>query len=60
MKCSFCSSNIPKGTGKMFIRTNGEIFYFDRSKCEKNFLMGREKKKLKWTNPTKKKVNKKE
>lgn len=54
MKCSFCSVNIPKGTGKMFVKNTGEIFYFNGSKCEKNFFMGREKKKLKWTKTEKK------
>ena len=54
MKCTFCGSDIPKGTGKMFVRNTGEIFYFDKSKCEKNFFMGREKKKLKWIRTEKK------
>ncbi len=54
MKCTFCSANIAKGTGKMFVKKTGEIFYFDKSKCEKNFFMGREKKKLKWTKTEKK------
>jgi len=54
MKCTFCSVNITKGTGKMFVKNTGEIFYFDKSKCEKNFFMGREKKKLKWTKQEKK------
>ena len=30
MKCTFCNSNIPKGTGKMFVKNTGEIFYFDK------------------------------
>lgn len=54
MKCSFCGTNITKGTGKMFVRNTGEIFYFDKSKCEKNYFMGREKKKLKWAKLEKK------
>ena len=58
MKCSFCGSNIPKGTGKMFVKNTGEIFYFDKSKCEKNFFMGRDKKKLKWAKAEKKSVKK--
>ena len=58
MKCTFCGSNIQRGTGKMFVKNTGEIFYFDKSKCEKNFFMGREKKKLKWTKPKKKPVRK--
>ena len=49
MKCSFCSSNIGKGTGKMFVRLDGGIQYFCSSKCEKNSRMGRVAKKLKWT-----------
>jgi large subunit ribosomal protein L24e len=49
MKCSFCGKTIKTGTGKMFVKNTGEIYYFDSSKCEKNFLMGREPKKLKWT-----------
>jgi len=43
-----------KGTGKMFVKNTGELFYFDKSKCEKNFFMGREKKRLKWTKQEKK------
>lgn len=43
-----------KGTGKMFVKNTGELFYFDKSKCEKNFFMRREKKKLKWTKQEKK------
>lgn len=49
MKCSFCSLNIPKGTGKMFVQSNGTVHHFCSSKCEKNFGMGRVPKKLKWT-----------
>jgi large subunit ribosomal protein L24e len=49
MKCSFCGSNIKLGSGKMFVKNDGTIYYFDSSKCEKNFLMGRKSKKIKWT-----------
>lgn len=38
MKCSFCSTQIEKGTGKMFVKIDGKIFYFCSSKCEKNQL----------------------
>jgi len=48
MKCSFCSKTIPKGTGKMFVKTTGEILYWCSSKCEKNYMLGRKAKKLKW------------
>ncbi|TAL47402.1 50S ribosomal protein L24e [archaeon] len=48
MKCSFCSRNIPKGTGKMFVKRTGEIFYFCSSKCQRNQKLRRSSKKLKW------------
>ncbi len=38
----------------MFVRNTGEILYFDKSKCEKNHFMGREKKNFKWTKQEKK------
>jgi large subunit ribosomal protein L24e len=49
MKCSFCGSNFKPGTGKMFVKNDGTIYLFDKSKCEKNFFMGRESKKRKWS-----------
>ncbi len=60
MKCSFCGSSIERGTGKMFVKNTGELFYWCSSKCEKNYEMGRDKKKLKWANPEKKKTVKKQ
>ncbi len=45
MKCSFCNVELEKGTGKMFIRKTGKIFYFCSSKCEKNLIsLGRKPK----------------
>ncbi len=48
-KCSFCGNSLPEGSGKMFARNDGKVFYFCNSKCEKNFKMGREGKERKWT-----------
>ncbi len=49
MKCSFCSETMEPGTGKMFIRNDGKVFYFCSSKCEKNMLkLKREPKRVKW------------
>jgi large subunit ribosomal protein L24e len=48
MKCSFCGSLIKKGTGKMFVKNDGMIYYWCSSKCEKNYLLGRARKELKW------------
>lgn len=48
--CSFCGSDIEPGTGKMFIKKDGVVHYFCRSKCQKNMLnlkrLGRE---TQWT-----------
>jgi large subunit ribosomal protein L24e len=49
MKCSFCGKELKPGTGKMFVKNDGVVFYFCSSKCEKNFKMGRESKKSKWS-----------
>ncbi len=52
MKCSFCSSQIEKGTGKMFIQVNGKIFYFCSHRCEKNLMkLRRDSRNFKWAQP---------
>ncbi|NIO44870.1 MAG: 50S ribosomal protein L24e [Candidatus Aenigmarchaeota archaeon] len=57
MRCSFCNENIEAGTGKMFVRNDGKVFYFCSGKCEKNMLkLRREPKDVKWV--TKKKAKK--
>jgi len=48
--CSFCGSEIEVGTGKMYVRRDGKVFYFCSGKCEKNMLkLKRNPRKLKWT-----------
>ncbi|MCL5874751.1 MAG: 50S ribosomal protein L24e [Candidatus Thermoplasmatota archaeon] len=48
--CSFCGSKIEHGTGKMYIKRDGSVLYFDNSKCEKNFLkLRREPRRVRWT-----------
>jgi large subunit ribosomal protein L24e len=50
VECSFCGKEIPRGTGKMFVKNDGKILYFCSRKCEKNMLkLGRVPKKVKWT-----------
>jgi large subunit ribosomal protein L24e len=39
----------------MFVRNDGNVYYWCSKKCEKNFLMGRESKKTKWAKSAKKK-----
>ncbi len=49
MKCSFCGEEIVKGTGKIVVRKDGKVFYFCKSKCEKNMLkLKRNPNKTKW------------
>ncbi|MBW3002334.1 50S ribosomal protein L24e [Candidatus Woesearchaeota archaeon] len=59
MKCSFCKKEIEKGTGKIFVKNDGKIFYFCSNKCDKNMLkLKRKPAKTKWATK-KKKVSKK-
>ncbi len=48
-KCSFCGDAIPKGRGKMLVKNDGRILHFCNSKCDKNFHLGRQGKKTRWT-----------
>lgn len=48
--CTFCGNDIEPGTGKMFIRKDGTIYFFCSSKCQKNTLkLGRIGRKVRWT-----------
>ncbi|MBI4043257.1 MAG: 50S ribosomal protein L24e [Candidatus Diapherotrites archaeon] len=50
MQCSFCGIQIPRGTGKIFVRKTGQTFFFCSNKCEKNLLkLGRSPRNVKWT-----------
>ncbi|MFH0978693.1 MAG: 50S ribosomal protein L24e [Candidatus Woesearchaeota archaeon] len=49
-KCSFCGETLKPGTGKMYVKKDGKILYFDSNKCEKNMIkLGRNPRKFKWT-----------
>jgi large subunit ribosomal protein L24e len=55
VKCTFCGSDIERGTGKMFVKTDGKIFNFCSNKCEKNmFKLKRKPLETKWSNLHKK------
>lgn len=50
MKCTFCGKELIKGTGKMYVKNDGKIFYFCNLKCEKNMLkLKRKPAKFLWT-----------
>lgn len=49
-KCSFSGKDIPPGTGKMYVRKDGKVLYFDSSKSMKNYIkLGRKPRDVKWT-----------
>jgi large subunit ribosomal protein L24e len=49
IKCSFCDISLEPGTGKMFVKRDGTVLYFCSSKCERNMLkLRRKRRKLKW------------
>ena len=49
-ECSFSGKELKPGTGKMFIKDNGQILYFANRKSEKNMLkLKRDNRKFKWT-----------
>jgi len=54
-KCNFCNVEIKPGTGKMYVKKDGTILWFDSNKCEKNMIkLGRIPRKTKWCTSKKK------
>ena len=45
---------MPEGRGKMVVRKSGQVLYFCGSKCQRNHRLGREGKKRKWTETSRK------
>ena len=56
--CSFCGESVEPGTGKMFIRRDGTIFYFCGSKCQNNSRLGRVPRRVRWTQAGRKALGK--
>jgi large subunit ribosomal protein L24e len=49
-KCTFCGTNITRGTGKMYVKKDAKILNFCSSKCEKNMLkLKRKPIKTRWS-----------
>ena len=38
-KCSFCGASIEPGTGKMYVKKDGTVLFFDANKCYKNMII---------------------
>jgi len=54
-KCSFCSSELKPGTGKMYIKKDGKVLYFCSRACEKHMITYKRKpSKQKWITKKKK------
>jgi len=45
MKCSYCSAEIQKGKGIMYVYNNGIVKYYCSSSCYKNDMMNRKPNK---------------
>ncbi len=58
--CSFCGIQIEPGTGKMFVKKDGTIFYFCSTKCQNNQKLGRVPRRVQWTSAGRKALGKKE
>ena len=57
VKCAYCSSDLKKGTGIMYVYRSGDISYYCSSGCLRNNIVMRKKinrKLIKGTKPTKK------
>ena len=59
VECTFCGETLKQGTGKMFVKKDGKIFYFCSNKREKNtFKLIRKPIKTRWSKHFKKEVKK--
>ncbi len=49
-ECSFCGSEIPPGTGTMYVEKDGTPLFFCSNKCYKNMIeLKRVPRKVRWT-----------
>jgi large subunit ribosomal protein L24e len=56
--CSFCGGEMEPGTGKMFVKKDGSIFYFCSTKCSKNYALKRIPRRIVWTKAGRKALGK--
>jgi len=59
-ECNFCGKTLKPGTGTMFVKKDGSVFFFCSRKCRTNTLkLKRNPKNKKWTESGKKQEKKK-
>lgn len=56
--CTFCGEPVEPGTGKMFVKRDGSIFFFCSSKCQNNYKLGRVPRRVEWTKAGRKALGK--
>ncbi|UUX91864.1 50S ribosomal protein L24e [Methanoplanus endosymbiosus] len=56
--CSFCGETLEPGTGKMFVKKDGNILFFCSSKCQNNFKLKRVPRRVTWTKAGRKALGK--
>jgi len=55
VKCTFCKTEIPKGTGLIYVQKSGKVSNFCSGKCEKHLLkLKRKAREMKWVTSKKK------
>jgi large subunit ribosomal protein L24e len=54
VRCSFCKETLEKGSGKIYSTKSGDVFHFCSSKCQKNYFMKRNPRKVGWIRKKKK------
>ncbi len=52
-KCNFCGREVKQGTGFMYVKVDGTVYYFDKRKCFSYYLMNRDPRNFKWTEASK-------
>ncbi|MEX0569348.1 MAG: TRASH domain-containing protein [Candidatus Njordarchaeota archaeon] len=50
VKCNFCGKEITNpATRFIYVTKRGRVYNFCSGKCRKNFLLGRDPRKIKWS-----------
>ncbi|MCL4406740.1 MAG: 50S ribosomal protein L24e [Candidatus Parvarchaeota archaeon] len=48
MKCSFCNSEIKRGTGIMYAKNDGTVYNLCSRRCMTYIIMKKDQRKFKW------------